>query len=67
VEIIEKLGFKRCEVDQAVFYHQGEEKLIIVLVHVGDCTIVVKTQPLIACFKIEIAKHVKITDLGDLH
>ncbi len=67
VEIMDQLGFKRCEVDQAVFYRQGEEKLIIVLVHVDDCTIVVKTQPLIARFKIEIAKHVEITDLGDLH
>jgi hypothetical protein len=62
VEIMEKLGFKRCEVDQAVFYRRGEEKLIIVLVHVDDCTIVAKTQPLITCFKIEIAKHVEITD-----
>ena len=64
---MEKLGFKRCEVDQVVFYRWGEDKLIIVLVHVDDCTIVAKTQPLIVRFKIEIAKHVDITDLGDLH
>jgi len=67
VEIMEKLGFSRCEVDQAVFYRRGEGKLMIVLVHVDDCTIVANAQPLITHFKIEIAKHVEITDLGDLH
>ena len=67
VEIMEKLGFSRCEVDQAVFYWRGEGKLMIVLVHVDDCTIVANAQPLIMHFKIKIAKHVKITDLGDLH
>jgi len=40
---------------------------MIVLVHVDDCTIVANTQPLIMHFKIEITKHVEITDLGDLH
>src|SRR6266511_3471556 len=40
---------------------------MIVLVHVDDCTIVANAQPLITHFKIEIAKHVEITDLGDLH
>jgi len=29
---MEKLGFSRCEVDQAVFYRQGKGKLMIVLV-----------------------------------
>src|SRR6266498_191235 len=66
-EIMEKLGFSRCEVDQAVFYRRGEGKLMIVLVHVDDCTIVANAQPLITHFKIEIVKHVEITDLGDLH
>jgi len=67
VEFMEKLGFKRSDVDQAVFYQQGEGKLIIMLVHVEGCTIVANAQPLITCFKIEIAKHIEITDSGDLH
>jgi hypothetical protein len=41
--------------------------LIILLVHVDDCTIVATALPLINDFKAEIAKHVKITDLGELH
>ncbi|PPQ85111.1 hypothetical protein CVT26_005400 [Gymnopilus dilepis] len=67
VEIMEKLGFKRCEVDQAVFYRKKEGKLMIVLVHVDDCMLVATALPLITHFKIAIAKHVGITDLGELH
>jgi len=63
---MEKLGFSQCEVDQAVFLRRAGKKLIIVLVHVDDCTIIANAQPLITQFKIEIAKHVDITDLGDL-
>ena len=67
VDIMEKLGFKRCEVDQAVFFRWEKGKLIIVLVHVDDCSIVANSKPLIMGFKTEIAKHVDITNLGDLH
>jgi hypothetical protein len=64
-----KLGFARSEVDQAVFYRRDEGRgiLIIVLVHVDDCSIVASSQPLINHFKIMIKRHVEITDLGDLH
>jgi hypothetical protein len=34
------LGFKRSDVDQAVFYRREHGLLIILLVHVDDCTIV---------------------------
>jgi hypothetical protein len=69
VEIMTKLLFLRSEVDQAVFYRRdvGRNLLIIVLVHVDDCSIVATTQPLINTFKIEIKKHVEITDMGELH
>ena len=69
VEIMTKLLFLRSEIDQAVFYRRdiGRNLLIIVLVHVDDCSIVATTQPLINTFKIEIKKHVEITDMGELH
>ena len=69
VEIMTKLGFKRCEGDQAVFYRCCESTgvMIIVLVHVDDCTIVGKSQKLVDRFKAEIKKHVNIMDMGDLH
>ena len=69
VEIMTEMRFSRCEVDQAVFYRRDEGKgiLIIVLVHVDDCSIVASAQPLIDRFKNEIRKRVEITDMGDLH
>jgi Reverse transcriptase (RNA-dependent DNA polymerase) len=68
VEImVTHLRFSRCEVDQAVFYRRRGNDFIIVLVHVDDCTIVATTQPLIDGFKVMIAKHVEITDLGEIH
>ena len=61
------LGFKRCDVDQAVFYRRERKVLLIVLVHVDDCTLVGTSHDLIAKFKAEINKHVEITDLGEIH
>ena len=67
VEIMTALGFLRCEVDQAVFYRRKEKMLMIVLVHVDDCTVVGTSIYLINKFKTEISKHVEITDLGEIH
>ena len=41
VEIMMKVGFVRCEGDQAVFYRRCDKMnmLIVVLVHVDDCSI----------------------------
>ena len=65
--LVEFLGFLRCEVDQAVFYKRVGTSLIIVLVHVDDCTIVATALPLINDFKANLVNHVEITDLGELH
>ena len=67
VKIMEVLGFKRCDVDQAVFYRWKGAMLIIVLVHVDDCMIAGTPITLIPRFKIKIAKFITITDLGELH
>jgi hypothetical protein len=40
---------------------------MIVLVHIDNCMIAATSIILIDCFKAEISKHIKITDLGDLH
>ena len=69
VDIMLKLGFSRCVGDEAVFYSRSLDNgvLIIMLVHVDNCTIVGKSKVLVEQFKMEIAKFVDITDLGDLH
>ena len=62
-------GFVRCEGDQAVFYRHCKKTrvLIIVLVHVDDCSIAGKTKSLVKRFKVEMAKFIDIMDMGDLH
>ena len=53
VEIMEALGFERCDVDQAMCYRKKGSTLIIVLVHVDDCTIAGTSITLIHRFKIK--------------
>jgi len=69
VDIMARLGFMRCKGDQAVFFMRSEEQnvLMVMLVHIDDCTIVGNKQSLIDKFKAEISKHIEITDLGKLH
>ena len=45
----------------------GSKTLIIIIVHVNDCTIAASSLALIVAFKAELSKHVEITDLGELH
>ena len=66
--MITHLKFSRSDVDQAVFFRRDKEQLlIIVLVHVDDCTVTATLMNLINDFKANISKHVEITDLGELH
>ena len=67
VEIMKLLGFLQCEVDQAMFYRRKGTDLVIVLVHVDNCTIMATLKLLIDGFKKAIAKQVEISDLGELH
>jgi hypothetical protein len=67
VKIMKSLSFLQCEVDQAVFYRRKGAALVIVLVHVDDCTIVASSKLRIDNFKMSVAKQVEITDLGELH
>ena len=45
----------------------GSKTLIIIVVHVDDCTIAASSLTLVVAFKAELSKHVEITDLGELH
>jgi hypothetical protein len=63
------LGFNQSAVDQAVFYKliPQEKHLIVVAVHVDDCTIAASTTHLVEDFKAGLSRHVEVTDLGGLH
>ena len=65
--LIKNLGFKLCKVDQAVFIKRSEKTLVIIVVHIDDCTITTSALSLVDELKTQIRKHVKITDLGELH
>lgn len=65
--LCDHLGFKQCDVDQAVFYRADTESFMIVAVHVDDCTLVAKTDEVVTEFKKGLGEHVEVTDLGELH
>ena len=65
--LVKSLGFKLCEVDQAVFIKQGDKTVTIIVVHIDDCTIATSSLSLVVELKTQIRKHVEIMDLGELH
>ena len=68
-EIFISLGYKQSEVDQAVFYKllPQVKQLIVIAVHVNDCMIAASTTRLIEDLKARLSRHIKVTDLGELH
>lgn len=64
---VDQCGLTRSDVDQAVFYRHVGNELIVVVVHVDDCTIGATTPLLAINLKKNVMKHVEITDLGELH
>ena len=56
-------------VDQAVFFKliPQSKHLIVVAVHVDDCTITASTTCLVEDLKARLTCHVKVTNLGKLH
>lgn len=66
--LVHKLGFIQRDVDQAIFFKRmAHEKLIVVMVHVDNCTIASSTYELLVDLKVRMREYVEITDLGDLH
>ena len=65
--LVKNLRFRLCKVDQAVFIKRSKKTLIIIVIHVDDCTIATSALSLIVKLKTQIRKHVEITDLGELH
>ena len=61
------MGFIWCDVDQAVFFKRQGADLIIVVVHVDDCTVAATMTTLVNQFKMALCEHVEVTDLGELH
>jgi hypothetical protein len=61
------LRMKRCEVDQAAFYRRKDNKLIIIVAHIDDLTIIASSTDLIEEAKEALRKAFKISDMGEIH
>jgi hypothetical protein len=65
--LVDNLGFTQCDVNQAVFFSWSESELVIIIIHVDDCTIAASSINGIAKVKEQMRKHIEIMDLGELH
>jgi len=61
------LQMKRCEVDQAVFYHIEGESVMALASHVDDCSVIASLVELEEKIKTELRKAFKISDLGEIN
>jgi transposase InsO family protein len=59
-----ELNFRKSEADPAVFYIHSGDILIILAIHVDDCTITGNSRDLIAELKVKLAAKYSLTDLG---
>ncbi len=68
-QILNSLGFQQCKVDQAVFYKHVKtpRTIIVIAVHVDDCTIATSSVTAVDALKAGLRKHVEVTDLSKLH
>ena len=68
-QILSSLGFAQCKVDQAVFFKhtKSPRTLIIIAIHVDDCTITASSTSAIEALKVGLCKHIEVTNLGELH
>jgi hypothetical protein len=57
----------RCKVNQAVFFRSEETRLIVIVVHVDDLTIVTSMLALMEEVKEPLKKRLRITDQGEIH
>ena len=67
--ILSSLGFIQCSMDQAIYHKTGAAAgdLIVIAVHVNNCTIAASQPCLVEDFKTGLSKHVEVTNLGELH
>jgi len=67
-DICEKhLRLTRCSVDQSVFYRREGDFIIVIAVHVDDCTIAASNMSLVEEVKRVLGEHVEVSDLGESH
>jgi hypothetical protein len=61
------MGLTCYNVDQAVFYRRDADSILIMTVHVDDCTIAAHPVELVGELKEKLGTRVDVTNLGELH
>lgn len=61
-----ELGFSKTEADPAVFHARVENDVVILAIHVDDCTISSSSTALQNDFKLRVGQKFKLTDLGPI-
>jgi len=66
---MDNLGFIQCDVDHSVFFKitLDPNSLIIILVHVNNCTLVSTSLGLIDWVKNSVKEFMEIIDIGEIH
>ena len=64
--LMAELGFTRSEYDPAVFYWREGNDIMIIVIHVDDCTIAGNSQKLIDDCKAKVKSRYAMTDLGPI-
>ena len=65
--MLTEMGFKKCEADQAVFYIHTGKDILILAIHVNDCTMTGSSDDLIQSYKLKIKSKYDLTDFGPIH
>ena len=65
--MLTELGFKKCKAYQAVFYIHAGKDILILAIHVNDCTMTGSSNDLIQSYKLKIKSKYDLTDLGPIH
>jgi hypothetical protein len=66
-KVLAKLGLKRCEVDQAVFFRHGDRELVVIVIHVDDLMIAASDKEVMAKMKKGLSHELEMSDSGDIH
>ena len=63
---LKKLGFKQCSKDTCIYSYQSEKKFIILAIHMDNMLIILNSGSEHAKMKINLTKHFKVKDLGEV-
>jgi hypothetical protein len=65
--ILIDLGFHVSNVDPGMFHTHVDEIVLILAIHIDDCTLTRSSSKLIKQYKVMINKHYEFTDLGPIY